>query len=135
MCCVFTGSHGDYFVVHSGYVDDPRATDNAWIETVAIHMHCPFDLGSELKLCPGDDMDEARWVDVDSLLETSEPLYAIGRHCCCSLLLLTALLLFRLSRSQVRVSRRVARACQSADERAINLARISSREMGAVRRR
>ena len=27
-------------VVFRGYVDDPRNTDHAWIETTAFHFHC-----------------------------------------------------------------------------------------------
>ena len=26
-------------MVHYGYVDDPRNTDNAWMETKALHVH------------------------------------------------------------------------------------------------
>ena len=38
-----------------GYVDDPRNTDNAWMETTAFHFHCSFKLGQMLKLQAGDD--------------------------------------------------------------------------------
>lgn len=31
------------FQVYKGYVDDPRNTDNAWMETVAVNFH--DDLG------------------------------------------------------------------------------------------
>lgn len=41
-------------LLYAGYVDDPRNTDNAWIETAAVHMHCPFELGAELKLKAGE---------------------------------------------------------------------------------
>lgn len=27
------------FQIYEGYIDDPRNTDNAWIETVAYHFH------------------------------------------------------------------------------------------------
>ena len=27
-------------LVYTGYVDDPRNTDNAWMETAAFHFHC-----------------------------------------------------------------------------------------------
>lgn len=27
------------FQVYEGYVDDPRNTDNAWMETVAVNFH------------------------------------------------------------------------------------------------
>lgn len=35
--------------VYKGYVDDPRNTDNAWIETVAISIHFPDQSSVELK--------------------------------------------------------------------------------------
>ena len=35
-------------VVYRGYVDDPRNTDNAWLETTAFHFHCPAKLGELL---------------------------------------------------------------------------------------
>ena len=57
-------------------VEDPRATDNAWIETVAVHMHCPYELGSELYLQAGEEVEEAAWVDVEHLLSSRRPLYA-----------------------------------------------------------
>ncbi|KAL3054036.1 hypothetical protein OYC64_006381 [Pagothenia borchgrevinki] len=65
------------FQVYKGYVDDPRNTDNAWIETVAVNFH--DDSGnsvSELPLQAGDDAGEVQWVDVDS----SFPLYASHSH-------------------------------------------------------
>ena len=30
--------------VYRGYVDDARNTDNAWLETWAVHFHCPAEL-------------------------------------------------------------------------------------------
>ena len=36
--------------VYKGYVDDPRNTDNAWIETTAYSFHCSLELGGLLKL-------------------------------------------------------------------------------------
>ncbi|XP_039681142.1 ADP-ribose pyrophosphatase, mitochondrial [Perca fluviatilis] len=55
------------FQVYKGYVDDPRNTDNAWMETVAVNFH--DDSGnsvSELPLQAGDDAGQVQWVDVDS---------------------------------------------------------------------
>ena len=37
-------------VVYKGYVDDPRSTDNAWIETTAYHFHCTPEIAEKLKL-------------------------------------------------------------------------------------
>ncbi|XP_029944531.1 ADP-ribose pyrophosphatase, mitochondrial [Salarias fasciatus] len=65
------------FQVYKGYVDDPRNTDNAWMETVAVNFH--DDSGnsvSELPLQAGDDAGQVKWVDVDS----SFALYASHSH-------------------------------------------------------
>ncbi|MBN3307102.1 ADP-ribose pyrophosphatase, mitochondrial [Amia ocellicauda] len=56
--------------IYKGYVDDPRNTDNAWMETVAVNFH--DDTGnsvSELPLQAGDDAGQVSWVDVDSALQ------------------------------------------------------------------
>ena len=37
-------------IVYRGYVDDPRNTDNAWIETTAVHFHMSRELASKIKL-------------------------------------------------------------------------------------
>ena len=52
-------------VVYRGYVDDPRNTDNAWMETTAFHFHCGPELGGMLQLNAGDDASKAMWLDVD----------------------------------------------------------------------
>lgn len=55
------------FQVYKGYVDDPRNTDNAWMETVAVNFHDDSgDSVSELPLQAGDDAGQVQWVDVDS---------------------------------------------------------------------
>ena len=51
-------------VVYCGFQDDPRATDNAWVETTVVHLHCPPELGSLLRLQPGRQMRRAVWVDL-----------------------------------------------------------------------
>ncbi len=53
-------------IVYSGYVDDPRNTDNAWCETVAYHFHCSKELGSNLRLEAGDDAKAVKWIKVGS---------------------------------------------------------------------
>ncbi|EOD33848.1 hypothetical protein EMIHUDRAFT_229143 [Emiliania huxleyi CCMP1516] len=50
---LFTEANGHE--VYRGYVDDPRNTDNAWMETVAMHFHCSPELGKMLALHAGDD--------------------------------------------------------------------------------
>ncbi|KAG7459866.1 hypothetical protein MATL_G00215280 [Megalops atlanticus] len=55
--------------VYKGYVDDPRNTDNAWMETVAVNFHDETgDSVSELPLQAGDDAGQVSWVDIDSTL-------------------------------------------------------------------
>ena len=45
--------------VYRGYVDDPRNTDNAWMETVAMHFHDADGNGvAKLKLNAG----QYRWL-------------------------------------------------------------------------
>jgi ADP-ribose pyrophosphatase len=42
--------------LYKGYVDDPRNTDNAWMETVAMNFHDESgDIFSKFKLHAGDD--------------------------------------------------------------------------------
>ncbi|XP_065193388.1 ADP-ribose pyrophosphatase, mitochondrial-like [Sycon ciliatum] len=53
--------------VYRGYVDDPRNTDNAWMETVAVNFH--DDTGETLgkfQLQAGDDAKAVRWQAIDS---------------------------------------------------------------------
>lgn len=53
-------------IIYRGVVDDPRNTDNAWIETVAVNFH--DEDGSVLdhiNLCAGDDAQRVNWVDID----------------------------------------------------------------------
>lgn len=63
--------------IYKGYVDDPRNTDNAWMETVAVNFH--EDNGTFLQhLClqAGDDAMNVRWTDLSSELK----LYASHSH-------------------------------------------------------
>ncbi|XP_033625076.1 transient receptor potential cation channel subfamily M member-like 2 isoform X2 [Asterias rubens] len=59
--------------IYKGYVDDPRNTDNAWMETVAMNFH---DEGGTsvgvLELEAGDDAQGVRWQRVSSKI----PLFA-----------------------------------------------------------
>lgn len=59
--------------VYEGYVDDPRNTDNAWMETSAYHLHLTPEQSAQA-LEAGDDASDARWVPVSELL--SQSLYA-----------------------------------------------------------
>ena len=63
-------------VVYRGYVDDPRNTDNAWMETTAFHFHCDAEMGRLLHLHAGDDAAEVSWLDVDDTNKLYFDLYA-----------------------------------------------------------
>lgn len=65
--------------VYRGYVDDPRITDHAWIETTAFHFHCPKEVGDKLPLAAGDDAGKVMWLDVSMASETYRQLYGAHR--------------------------------------------------------
>lgn len=51
--------------IYTGYVDDPRNTDNAWMETTVLHVH--DDTGaifSKFPLSAGDDAASVFWLDI-----------------------------------------------------------------------
>ncbi|CAG5123899.1 unnamed protein product [Candidula unifasciata] len=51
--------------VYRGYVDDPRNTDNAWMETVAMNFHDADGSGvAQFKLTAGDDAVGVQWLDL-----------------------------------------------------------------------
>ncbi|XP_057661670.1 ADP-ribose pyrophosphatase, mitochondrial isoform X2 [Diorhabda carinulata] len=57
-------------VIYEGYVDDPRNTDNAWMETVAYNFH--DEDGShvgKLNLTAGDDAQNIQWMDIDQNID------------------------------------------------------------------
>ncbi|XP_046894779.1 ADP-ribose pyrophosphatase, mitochondrial isoform X1 [Hypomesus transpacificus] len=63
--------------VYKGYVDDPRNTDNSWMETVAVNFHDETGNSvSEIPLQAGDDAGQVHWIEIDSAL----PLYASHSH-------------------------------------------------------
>lgn len=56
--------------VYRGYVDDPRNTDNAWMETIATLFHDEKGVNvGILKLQAGDDAIGVKWVDLDRNLK------------------------------------------------------------------
>lgn len=60
----------DHFVVHKGYVDDPRNTDNAWMETEAVNYHDETgETMDNLPLEAGDDAGKVKWVDISENLK------------------------------------------------------------------
>ncbi len=63
-----------YFVqllsqIYRGYVDDPRNTDNAWMETVVYNFHDEDGLKFKgIRLNPGEESTRAKWIDIDSVI-------------------------------------------------------------------
>ena len=55
-------------LVYSGYIDDDRNTDNAWMESSAYHMHLTPEQAAAVGLEAGDDADAADWFIVDDQL-------------------------------------------------------------------
>jgi ADP-ribose pyrophosphatase YjhB (NUDIX family) len=51
-------------LVYQGYIDDPRNTDHAWIESFGMHYHLSDELAQELTphLKAGDDASEVKWL-------------------------------------------------------------------------
>ena len=63
--------------VYRDYVDDPRNTDNSWMETVAVNFHdATGDQVGRFKLSAGDDAAHVQWMDIGSDLN----LYANHRE-------------------------------------------------------
>ncbi len=58
-------------VIYTGVVDDPRNTDNAWMETTVLHKHLSSEEQSTMKLQAGDDATDVAWVDLDKKLLSS----------------------------------------------------------------
>jgi len=57
-------------IVYAGYVDDPRNTDQAWMETTAGNFHFDDDAQAQtLKLQAGDDAVDVAWKDVSPKLD------------------------------------------------------------------
>jgi ADP-ribose pyrophosphatase len=49
-------------------VDDPRNTDNAWMETRAVHFHCNEPQAKAISSQLSADEDaKAMWLDVDAV--------------------------------------------------------------------
>lgn len=51
-------------IIFRGYADDPRNTDNAWMETTAIHTHITYDKAQSLNLEAGDDAAGHQWTAI-----------------------------------------------------------------------
>ncbi len=61
-------------LVYQGYVDDPRNTDNAWMETTAKHLHLDDETAARVMLTAGSDARAVRWMPVTD--ENIKRLYA-----------------------------------------------------------
>lgn len=60
--------------VYRGYVDDPRNTDNAWMETGAVHLHLSEE-EANFEPVAGDDASHAEWTPVRR--DTLKNFYAV----------------------------------------------------------
>lgn len=67
-------------LAYAGYVDDPRNTDMAWMETTCYHFHIADDfLATHLKLSAGDDAAHSKWLDITDADPEFKNLYASHR--------------------------------------------------------
>jgi ADP-ribose pyrophosphatase len=64
-------------LIYRGYIDDPRNTDNAWMETTAKHLHLSGETAARVNLRAGSDAKAVRWLPL--VPETVHNLYA--SHC------------------------------------------------------
>ncbi|XP_014237368.1 putative nudix hydrolase 6 [Trichogramma pretiosum] len=52
--------------IYKGYVDDPRNTDNAWMETIVFNFHdASGKIVGNFNLQAGDDATKVKWIDID----------------------------------------------------------------------
>ena len=71
---VIEGMVSEFFAqgkeIYSGYVDDPRNTDNAWMETVAFLFHDESgETIGKFDLRAGDDAKALQWTDISQHIE------------------------------------------------------------------
>lgn len=68
--------------VYQGYVDDPRNTDNAWVETICKARLIPNGVADHLPLRSGSDAAQVRWLDLDAKLLSpqNDAVYASHRE-------------------------------------------------------
>uniref|UniRef100_A0A7S2WS91 Nudix hydrolase domain-containing protein n=1 Tax=Mucochytrium quahogii TaxID=96639 RepID=A0A7S2WS91_9STRA len=64
-------------LIYKGYVDDPRNTDNAWIESTFVHFQCDDVDADLLALSPAtDETIGVGWIDLDEDFVRLENWYA-----------------------------------------------------------
>jgi ADP-ribose pyrophosphatase len=51
-------------LVYQGFVDDPRTTDNAWIESTVKHLHLESEEAAKLELEAGSDAVSVHWLPI-----------------------------------------------------------------------
>lgn len=52
--------------IYEGYVDDPRNTDNSWMETTAFHFHdADGTIVGKIPLNAGDDAQAVKWMPIE----------------------------------------------------------------------
>lgn len=49
-------------------MDDPRNTDNAWMETLAVNYHAANNEVDHWKFKPGSDAKQVAWLEMNSSL-------------------------------------------------------------------
>lgn len=63
--------------VYVGYVDDPRNTDHAWMETMCFHVHLSdAKIHGGMVLKGGDDAVDSKWLVIDDSNPDFKNLYA-----------------------------------------------------------
>lgn len=67
-------------LVYKGYVDDPRNTDNAWMETTVVAFLCSEDVVKNLKVKAGDDAKNVDWITCDNSDNRYMNLYASHKY-------------------------------------------------------
>ena len=60
--------------IYRGYVDDPRNTDNAWLESGAVHLHLS-EAEADFEPVAGDDANHAQWTPIER--DTLKNFYAV----------------------------------------------------------
>ena len=96
-------------MIYRGYVDDPRNTDHAWMETTA-EPSSPAELSEKMNLLAGDDARNVKWLPLRQ--ESIQELYA--SHCSLIIKTLTEMVRsnpFSLSDSEIRMIASLLQQC------------------------
>ena len=60
-------------ILYKGYVDDPRNTDNAWMETTVALYILPTKYNDRINLTAGDDAGQVAWYPLDESIYSTQP--------------------------------------------------------------